>query len=146
MSKANQTFKQNDEAVSPVIGVILMVAITVVLAAVVFVLVSNLGSNNESAPRVSFTKSTSGLNTTFTVAQAENAIWNEFKLAPATQTDCAITGEGGTPDGTTGVFTATTAISAGDKVSFTATASGDCDGAFNLVHVSSNSIVYAFNI
>ncbi|HUR25979.1 MAG TPA: archaellin/type IV pilin N-terminal domain-containing protein, partial [Candidatus Thermoplasmatota archaeon] len=45
MSKANQAFKQNDEAVSPVIGVILMVAITVVLAAVVFVLVSNLGKS-----------------------------------------------------------------------------------------------------
>ena len=49
MSKANQAFKQNDEAVSPVIGVILMVAITVVLAAVVFVLVSNLGGTEEWA-------------------------------------------------------------------------------------------------
>lgn len=34
----------NDEGVSPVIGVILMVAITVVLAAVVFVLVSRIGT------------------------------------------------------------------------------------------------------
>ena len=53
MSKANQAFKQNDEAVSPVIGVILMVAITVVLAAVVFVLVSNLGKGTEAAENAS---------------------------------------------------------------------------------------------
>lgn len=37
----------DDEAVSPVIGVILMVAITVVLAAVLFVLVSGYGSENQ---------------------------------------------------------------------------------------------------
>jgi len=49
--KANQAFTANDEAVSPVIGVILMVAITVVLAAVVFVLVSNLSKGgSQSAP------------------------------------------------------------------------------------------------
>lgn len=51
--KANQSIRQADEAVSPVIGVILMVAITVVLAAVVFVLVSNLSKQSgESAPDV----------------------------------------------------------------------------------------------
>ena len=49
MSKANQKFVQADEAVSPVIGVILMVAITVVLAAVVFVLVSNLSKTSDKA-------------------------------------------------------------------------------------------------
>lgn len=38
-------FKNNNEGVSPVIGVILMVAITVVLAAVVFVLVNDLSSH-----------------------------------------------------------------------------------------------------
>lgn len=55
--KANQTFKEADEAVSPVIGVILMVAITVVLAAVVFVLVNDLGSSDEAAPTMGFNKS-----------------------------------------------------------------------------------------
>lgn len=55
--KANQKFANADEAVSPVIGVILMVAITVVLAAVVFVLVNNLtgeqDANEAAAARVS---------------------------------------------------------------------------------------------
>ncbi|HUR62115.1 MAG TPA: type IV pilin [Candidatus Thermoplasmatota archaeon] len=59
--KANQAFKANDEAVSPVIGVILMVAITVVLAAVVFVLVSNLSKGaNTASPQIAFTKDEQG--------------------------------------------------------------------------------------
>lgn len=53
MSKANQKFVQADEAVSPVIGVILMVAITVVLAAVVFVLVSNLSGDQQDTVNAS---------------------------------------------------------------------------------------------
>jgi flagellin-like protein len=55
MSKANQKFVQADEAVSPVIGVILMVAITVVLAAVVFVLVSNLSKTSDKAEEAATT-------------------------------------------------------------------------------------------
>lgn len=43
--KANRKFMKDEEGVSPVIAVILMVAITVVLAATVFVLVSNIGKN-----------------------------------------------------------------------------------------------------
>lgn len=57
MSKANQNFVQADEAVSPVIGVILMVAITVVLAAVVFVLVSNLSKTSDKGEDSSATVS-----------------------------------------------------------------------------------------
>ncbi len=57
--KANKSFKNEEDAVSPVIGVILMVAITVVLAAVVFVLVSDLGGDAEIAsfPQVKLTDS-----------------------------------------------------------------------------------------
>ena len=40
--KANRKFKQEDEAVSAVIGVILMVAITVAIAATVYVYVSGM--------------------------------------------------------------------------------------------------------
>ena len=49
--KANRSSILRDEdAVSPVIAVILMVAITVVLAATVFVLVSDIGKNAGQAP------------------------------------------------------------------------------------------------
>ncbi|WP_256297096.1 type IV pilin [Haloarchaeobius salinus] len=40
-----------DDAVSPVIGVILMVAITVILAAVIGAFVLNIGGNQETAPQ-----------------------------------------------------------------------------------------------
>ena len=44
----------DDRAVSPVIGVILMVAITVILAAVIGFFVLDLGSNQEQTPQASF--------------------------------------------------------------------------------------------
>ena len=43
----------DDDAVSPVIGVILMVAITVILAAVIGAFVLNIGGSQEVAPSVS---------------------------------------------------------------------------------------------
>lgn len=42
--------KKNEKAVSPVIGTILMVAITVVLAAVLYVMVSGIGPGSTSNP------------------------------------------------------------------------------------------------
>jgi flagellin-like protein len=77
MSKANQSFKQNDEAVSPVIGVILMVAITVVLAAVVFVLVSNLGKSSNSAPTFALNRDDASDRLSVTSADSD-ADWNRL--------------------------------------------------------------------
>ena len=48
-------FRRNEEAVSPVIGVILMVAITVILAAVIAAFVFGLGGSQVAAPTVSIT-------------------------------------------------------------------------------------------
>jgi len=48
------TFVKDDDAVSPVIGVILMVAITVILAAVIASFVLGLGDQNNPAPTASF--------------------------------------------------------------------------------------------
>ena len=45
-----KTFEKNEEAVSPVIGVILMVAITVILAAVIAAFVFGIGGTQEKAP------------------------------------------------------------------------------------------------
>ncbi|WP_435333575.1 type IV pilin [Haloarchaeobius sp. TZWWS8] len=44
----------DDNAVSPVIGVILMVAITVILAAVIGAFVLNIGGSQEKAPQANF--------------------------------------------------------------------------------------------
>ncbi|HVL86955.1 MAG TPA: type IV pilin N-terminal domain-containing protein [Candidatus Thermoplasmatota archaeon] len=52
--KANRRFShENDEAVSPVIAVILMVAITVVLAATVYIWVTSFSSNQQAPTQAS---------------------------------------------------------------------------------------------
>src|SRR3972149_5166753 len=48
-------FKRDEDAVSPVIGVILMVAITVILAAVIAAFVFGLGGSQQAAPTASIT-------------------------------------------------------------------------------------------
>jgi len=68
---------QDDDAVSPVIGVILMVAITVILAAVIASFVLGLGDSQEQTPTASFNfeydsssgTSTNGLNDGGTVGE-----------------------------------------------------------------------------
>lgn len=53
--KANRKFREENEAVSAVIGVILMVAITVAIAATVYVYVSGMiGGGMDKAPDLSF--------------------------------------------------------------------------------------------
>ena len=51
--KLNELFA-DDDAVSPVIGVILMVAITVILAAVIGTFVIGIGSQQQTTPSASF--------------------------------------------------------------------------------------------
>ena len=50
-------FRENEEAVSPVIGVILMVAITVILAAIIATFVFGMSSNIETTKTVAVTAS-----------------------------------------------------------------------------------------
>lgn len=44
------SWRRNDNAVSPVIGTILMVAVTVVLAAALYVMIMGMGPNNDPTP------------------------------------------------------------------------------------------------
>ncbi|MCT9098497.1 type IV pilin N-terminal domain-containing protein [Haloarchaeobius sp. HME9146] len=57
--KLKQLFTE-ERAVSPVIGVILMVAITVILAAVIGAFVLNIGGNQEKVPQASFSFADNG--------------------------------------------------------------------------------------
>lgn len=134
--KANQSLKANEDAVSPVIGVILMVAITVVLAAVVFVLVSDLGEGGEAAPQISFTKNsgsytagtspgttTSGSATVFTVTKVTNG--------PVNWVDLTITCTGGSLEQTSNAGT----VSAGQKIY--------CNGSqLTVVHGPTDTLIY----
>ena len=72
--KANQFLRNDDDAVSPVIAVILMVAITVVLAATVYVWVSGFGSGTNGSPAHTMSMTSAG---------AIVAADNEVDTAPA---------------------------------------------------------------
>ncbi|HUR63204.1 MAG TPA: type IV pilin, partial [Candidatus Thermoplasmatota archaeon] len=79
-----------DEAVSPVIGVILMVAITVVLAAVVFVLVSNLSKGgSQSAPTLAINTDDTADRLVITSA-ATGADWSRLSIQTVSCTQTAI--------------------------------------------------------
>jgi len=69
--------KKNEEAVSPVIGVILMVAVTVILAAIIAAFVFGMAGNVKSTKVVAFTVervSTTGVTATFQGGQDAGSI------------------------------------------------------------------------
>ena len=61
--KANRKFSKDEEAVSPVIGVILMVAITVILAAVIAAFVFGMSGSLKKQYTVAATVAQTGTNT-----------------------------------------------------------------------------------
>lgn len=74
--------RQEEEAVSPVIGVILMVAITVVLAAVVYALVTGLGGGAEETPTVAMDEEDTG---DWIVIRADKDLeWEDFTVSGCT--------------------------------------------------------------
>lgn len=105
--------KMNEEAVSPVIGVILMVAITVVLAAIVFLLVSDLGGPSEVPPAISFREDGDSLTV---IGADQDLAWEDF-----TVTGCTTVPTG--------------AVDAGDQIEA-------CSGRVTIKHDPSNSLVF----
>lgn len=69
--------RMKDEAVSPVIAVILMVAITVVLAATVFVLVADIGEVNDPAPAMAFSRDESK-DQLVLISSEPGLVWSDF--------------------------------------------------------------------
>lgn len=79
--KANQKLKHSEEAVSPVIGVILMVAVTVVLAAAVFVIVSQITPNTDTAPDIGVTRD----GTTLLIVRVSSTVpWSDLTVTGCT--------------------------------------------------------------
>jgi flagellin-like protein len=118
--KANRKFVEEKEAVSAVIGVILMVAITVAIAATVYVYVSGmLGTGQTSTPNVTFTKSSDGL----TVARADAGLdWSDFKVTNSTSPIDDVMGSG--------TIEAGAIIPAGDNTTW-----------IKVVHIDTNSLL-----
>jgi archaeal type IV pilus assembly protein PilA len=81
--------KKNEEAVSPVIGVILMVAITVILAAVIAAFVFGMAGNIQKTKVVSFTLSrvsASNVSVTFQGGQDAGSVVNITFTSPTGMT------------------------------------------------------------
>lgn len=76
--KANRKFKRDEKAVSAVIGVILMVAITVAIAATVFVYVNQMVKQDSTAKTMAAIydsqRTTGGIDITFKVTSADPGI------------------------------------------------------------------------
>ncbi|MGB0653269.1 MAG: archaellin/type IV pilin N-terminal domain-containing protein [Thermoplasmatota archaeon] len=147
--KANRKARMltdDEEAVSPVIGVILMVAITVVLAAVVFVLVSDLGSDSETGAAMKFQKDES--DDQIKVVSAENTIdWDRISLkASATGStydvnDAAATGDTAVT-ASLAAIPDTDSIEAGDYIEFCGTAGAiTTDTTYTLVDNAANQVL-----
>ncbi len=88
--KANRKFldkEDGERAVSAVIGVILMVAITVAIAATVYVYVSGMmGTGQEAAPTLTFIKEDKATVNTLTVIAADpsDLSWGDLELQNGT--------------------------------------------------------------
>jgi flagellin-like protein len=92
---------KNDEAVSPVIGVILMVAITVILAAVIAAFVFGLAGTTSTNKNVAFTVSLDKNNYGVATAQGGSDI---ARLKFVTYTIDGADPSGATPDAGTGYW------------------------------------------
>jgi flagellin-like protein len=86
--KANRKVREGDErAASAVIGVILMVAITVAIAATVYVYVSGmLGGGAEEAPNMAFNKEITPTKRLLLVSADSGLTWGQFTVVGSSTT------------------------------------------------------------
>ncbi len=79
--KANRKFREDNEGVSAVIGVILMVAITVAIAATVYVYVSGMiGGGATKAPDLAFYQDKSGGTLTVASVSETGISWGTVQI------------------------------------------------------------------
>ena len=125
--------RKNKEAVSPVIATILMVAITVVLAAVLYVMVMGFGGTSGNTPTATMTYQKTAAGTyTFTVAGVTR---NDIKTTDVTIVISPSAGVTSTPT------YAGTYIGAGDTIVFSGLTSGTLY-AFTLKYTPTGGAVY----
>jgi flagellin-like protein len=119
--KANRKFVNEEEGVSAVIGVILMVAITVAIAATVYVYVSGmLGGSQNKAPNMAWNKETSPTKQIVLVSADSGLLWSQFTI-------------GG--DASTNHF-AGTAVTAGDYITLDGST-----GTISIIHTPTNTLM-----
>jgi archaeal type IV pilus assembly protein PilA len=97
-------FTKNDEAVSPVIGVILMVAITVILAAVIAAFVFGMAGNIQKTKVVAATAAQQGANSVYVTYQGgqDQALVSSITASCGAATSTIATRVGSTAEFSTG--------------------------------------------
>jgi FlaG/FlaF family flagellin (archaellin) len=140
--KANRKFKiDEDDAVSAVIGVILMVAITVAIAATVYVYVSGMiGTSPQSAPELQLVKNDVQGKLTIAKADPGNLEWGDFTIVPdSTVTNLTLNAGGNKYYYETGTGWSTgfsdTEVNAGDYFNLTGT------GSIAIRHEATNTLL-----
>jgi len=80
--KKTWAIRKDSEAVSPVIATILMVAITVVLAAVLYVMVLGFGGTSTTTPAATYTKATAtgGVKINIVSITKTDVPWDDVKI------------------------------------------------------------------
>jgi FlaG/FlaF family flagellin (archaellin) len=120
--KANRKFVEGEDAVSAVIGVILMVAITVAIAATVYVYVSGMVTPESAGKVISalqMSADTTTHNATYKVTNADQGIaWSQVTVSNLGSPGTLISSVTGL------AFTAGDNIDAGEYFSITVTTSG----------------------
>ena len=134
MQSKKYDFKQDDNAVSAVIGVILMVAITVAIAATVYVYTSQMMGGGTTIPIPSITFYTTESHNTMTVIQGDPKInWTEVNMTATDGTNYFY------DYGLTGMLTA------GDAISFNGHGlSGSITIRF--IHIPTNSLIGTYTL
>jgi flagellin-like protein len=132
--KANKKFIEEKRAVSAVIGVILMVAITVAIAATVYVYVSGMiGASPETTPNVQLTQDKSAETLTVASAEPSDLEWGHLQRSFGSPYDT-----GTTTQYIQGWGTDTQPVHAGDILTFSVGAS---DLIFTIRHIATNTLV-----
>lgn len=155
--KANRKFVNGEEAVSAVIGVILMVAITVAIAATVYIWVSGLGGGGTVAPSLNLVQDAAATTTgwvNFTVLSASgNAKWSDLEVI-VNGTKLTYSSTNSTPnngywtkyDGTSYGNNAPDTLTAGHKLVIHSSTHAKAGKTIQIRHVPSNTIIFSKTI
>ncbi|HWR27783.1 MAG TPA: type IV pilin N-terminal domain-containing protein [Candidatus Thermoplasmatota archaeon] len=126
-------FNQRKQAVSAVIGVIIMVAITIAMAAVAYAYFTGMiGEQKIDAPVIDFVKSDSEKTITISTADID-ANWNDINITFTNATSYDY-------------LTKTGAVTAGDKIDLTIDQSLRGKVTITFIHKPSNSLLGTYTI
>ena len=132
---------KDKRAVSPVVGVILMVAITIVLAATIYIWISSMSSPAATAPSINFRgtfeKSNGNYTLVLTVISVQGgAKWGDLDIKVPNGLNPSKHKADGTPADDNNM------VEAGDYIEINVSSFSGSEITVQIVHVPSNSVIY----